>query len=397
MRLAVRLGWYLAEVRGRNWWLGHRPASGGLPPDADAPLPLRPERTVAESRQQAFGTLAALAERLGAATPPEDGDLAADGPFAPRLAVLMRAIDAADGSSASNATPGGARSALDARQQTWHAVALLMHQWDSVIQDELTARADILACAYLLGRGLSESYWALAPEDEQLCPDELTPSAGSWEFLFGPARRTELSRMVGRLGPYLNPLTPVAVTGSLQAWGCVAADEAWRRQPSAPATLYEQLRRWYQLLVLGQDPSTLLHPYATLRGWRSTLLLSRAFWPQLLLAVASVALVASFVVLLTTGHGSTLTKTLLAVLGTVGVSAATVLSKAKSATQTLLTRLRQDSYSDLVAIATTVVPPHPQDRTSFLHPEPTSRRIVTRAVAARTLTVATPQPDTPPT
>lgn len=309
---------------------------------------------------------------------------------------MSAALDAGDTVLRDARSEVAASSPAD-RETAWHDFAVVMHEWDEFIQNRLTARADMLACAYLLGRGMAECYWALGPDDAQWCADGRTPSAGAWRFLLGPQRRSELCRLVGRIAPYLNPLTPAAVAGSIQAWGCVADNPRWHAQPASAVALYEQERRWYQLLVLGQDPSTLVRPYASLRGWRTTSRALREFWPHLLLAVLGTGLFVAFLVLLTTGAGSTLGKTLLGVIGGVGVSAATVISRLHNVTQTLLTRLRQDVYSDLVAIEITAAPAYPDERRSLLRRRTAARRIVTRAVSSRPLTLATPQPSTPTT
>jgi hypothetical protein len=88
-------------------------------------------------------------------------------------------------------------------------------------------------------------------------------------FLLGAERTTELSRGIGRLSAYFNVYTAPAVAGSLAAWHQVAGDSAWRGQPDARQQLYLQIRRWYELLILGQDPSTLVKPYVILKSWRA--------------------------------------------------------------------------------------------------------------------------------
>jgi hypothetical protein len=35
--------------------------------------------------------------------------------------------------------------------------------------------------------------------------------------------------------------------------------------------LYSQLRTWYELLVLGKDPTTDIRPFQLIRNWRATL------------------------------------------------------------------------------------------------------------------------------
>jgi hypothetical protein len=62
----------------------------------------------------------------------------------------------------------------------------------------------------------------------------------------------------------------------------------------------------------------------------------------------------------------------------VGLSAATVQARLKSTEQGLLTRLRQDAYTDLVAAAIAVAP----DKPGAAHP----RRVVSTEVRRRTLT-----------
>ena len=49
VRGAIRLGWFIAEVRGRHWWRGQRPPVQSVPVDPPYALPLRPERTTGHS------------------------------------------------------------------------------------------------------------------------------------------------------------------------------------------------------------------------------------------------------------------------------------------------------------------------------------------------------------
>jgi hypothetical protein len=283
---------------------------------------------------------------------------------------------------------------LAAREAAWADLAALLHEWDSSIQNSLTARWDMLANAYLLGRGLAECYWALGVEDQQ--PPGPT-AATAWHFLLGSARRGELIRLVGRVGPHVNSLTPAAVSGSIQAWGRVAADPAWRRADTDRTRLYEQSRRWYELLILGKDPTTYVKPYAVLRGWRTSLHAFRAFWPQLLLGFLSAAAVAAVAFFLATHQGSAVLTTLLGLVGAAGLTAATVVAKAKSAGQRLIARLRQDAYSDLVAIAVSNVPPHPDSGNQLPFGTPSTEQRVRDAVRSRRLTPVTPLLDAPVT
>src|SRR5205823_4373259 len=62
---AVKLGWLLAEVRGRNRPDAPPGAKAGLPGPPGHALPLRTEETPAEQRIQAQAVLAVLARNLG--------------------------------------------------------------------------------------------------------------------------------------------------------------------------------------------------------------------------------------------------------------------------------------------------------------------------------------------
>src|SRR4051794_11658643 len=130
VRLAIRLGWYMAELRGRYWWQGPRPAVTTLPVDPPYGLPLRAERTEAESRHQSCQTVDSLARRLGVEAPfaarePDGTDHAER--FSVRFGALTAPLEAdADLLSAVD------RSGPDAqkRDDAWIPVARLLHEWD---------------------------------------------------------------------------------------------------------------------------------------------------------------------------------------------------------------------------------------------------------------------------
>jgi hypothetical protein len=323
--VALRLGWAVAEARGRSWPDGPRPAaSTEMPPVPLNLLPLRSQRADGASRTESVSTMVALARRLRLA--------GADG--------LAGELD-------------GTRDDVDA--DAWTRLARTFKDTDAWIQDELAQRDDALANAYLLGRGLAESYWGLGAPGDWVREGERTGVSPA--YLFGSERRLELTRMLGRLRSRdVHALSASAIDGSLQAWGAVAADPAWSGAAELPDRLYAQARAWYQLLVLGQDPTTLVRPNARLGGhfyfWRTL----RAFWTQLLLA--TVAVVGTTVVLLVPGSSATLER-LVATGGVGAVALAGVLVKAQSAAQRVVTRLRQDAYTDLVALSITVVPDRP--------------------------------------
>ena len=358
-RTMLRLGWTLAEVRGRLWPDGPRPVSSPLPPwPADA-LPLRSQRSAQDAQAASVAALATLARQAALETAP---DL--------EIGVRDWATESSEG-------------------ERWAATASSIREWDRSVQDELARRDDHHANAYLLGRGLAECYWGHGAPSTWT--HEGADTAVSPLFLLGEDRRRELTRMLGRLDPEArDPLTAAALSGSLEAWGAVVADPTWVRSNELPTALYEQVRRWYQLLVFDQDPSTLIRPYARLARRRDLGRLLRAFWPQLLLVLVALGLVAAFLGVVgdsAPGWASSL-------LATGGLGAfvvAGVLARGQSAAQRLVTRLRQDAYTDLIAIDVSVVPPYPggDERNTLRR----ARRLVESAVGRRSLTTATPPPD----
>jgi len=363
---ALRLGWTLAEVRGRNWPHGPRPVATPLPPEPGDVLPLRSQRTASASRRESVNALVSLARQLEL-----EG---------------VRELENQLGSVIPPFTPEGEASLLD--DEAWARTAELFLDWDGRIQDELTQRGEHLANAYLLGRGMSECYWGLGPPDRWTADGKQT--AVSLSFLMGEERRRELTRMLGRLGPdTIHPLSAAGISGSLEAWGEVAADEAWSRDSELQALLYERVRQWYQLLILGQDPTTLIRPYARLTNTRYLVRAARTFWPQAVLAVVALALVTAFFVV-TDLDGSTWLSPLLATGGFGAFVIAAMMAKGQSAAQRLVTRMRQDAYTDLVAISVAIVPPYPSAAGGRTLRQ--TRSQLERAVRRRLLTPPTAPP-----
>jgi hypothetical protein len=362
---AVRLGWYLAEVRGRNRPDPPPAVEGRMPDRSGHALPLRTERTAPELRIAAQGVLTALAQQLEV-----DADASTGGSFG--TAIDSKAKDVAAKRAKKDPTAPAA----------WNDFADLVYRFDAHVQDVLTSRSDHEVCGYQLGRGLAETYWALDP-NAAVNP----PGATTWSFLLGTDRCDELGRLIGRLAPYLNTYTPPAISGSLVVWKNVVKEDGWRQQPSAIDDLYTQTRRWYELILLGQDPSTLIKPFALVRNVRTTLRAARLFLPQLVGGALGVAALTWFVWLAAVGGGTSAGKAVLAALGVLGVSLTTLQAKLKSSTQALLTRLRDDAYTDLVSIAITVVPARTDaDRAPRLGLTSSTHRAVTSALRSRQLT-----------
>lgn len=334
---ALRLGWYLAEVRGRNRPGGPVPPAESLPDRLGHALPLHIERTPAELRIEAQTVVRKLAHDLAVDTVIVDGQPRSQADYIDQQAKAL------------------ADAASPAAPAAWQALALSIYQLDAHTQDTLAAQSGTQAAAYQLGRGLAEVYWALDPAAG--C-DPLTPDC--WMFLLGSQRCSELTRLAGRLSGYFNPYCCPALAGTLRLWLSVASDPQWRN--GAQDSLYRQLRRWYGLLILGQDPSTLIKPYAVLRDWHTSLRAIRALWIQILTAAVSLALVIALITLIIDGSSNAFLKALFGVLGVAGLSAATVQAGLKNTAQSLLTRLRQDAYTDLVAEAIAEAPGKPGAR-----------------------------------
>lgn len=462
---AVRLGWYVAEVRGRNRPNGPPGTGTKMPDHLDHALPLRTERSPTELRIEAQQVLAALARKLQVDQQPDgasyttqiddqaktlahvspmkvidklnearnllrappavvagqdpavgpaerarravvalQGGIAAgqaiaaaqqtlanqaqtaagaaglspaDKAAADAIAAIQQAaataiqntvglltqavgavqdaITANPETAAEQAAPGVeavAAAIAEVAQQRWTDLANLLWKLDAHIQDQLTSVSDTQACGYQLGRGLAETYWALDP-------GHAGGSSRTWGFLLGSDRCKELARLNGRLSAYMNLYTAPAVAGSLEVWKEVGTTPAWRGQSGTDADLYRQIRRWYELIVLGQEPSTLIKPYDLLRNYKTVIRAIRLFWLQLVSAAVGVAFLATLAVALSNGTSTAVVKSISGVLAAAGISLAGVTGKLKNSTQALLTRLRQDAYTDLIAVAVTTAPPPP--------------------------------------
>ena len=198
VRTAIRLGWAVAELRGRCWPDGPRPTTSTLPTRPAHTLPLRSQRADDAARVSAVSTLLSLAAELQVPTDDAVEELAEDRP--------------------------------------WEDVSTYIFELDARIQDSLTTRSEAAANAYLLARGLAECYWGLGPDGSWRYDGEDT--GVSLRFLFGQDRRRELTRMLGRLeSGQMHPLSASAISGSIEAWGQVADDPTWAgtARPARPA------------------------------------------------------------------------------------------------------------------------------------------------------------------
>lgn len=360
---ALRLGWCMAEVRGRNR-PDAPPGAGVEPPRTGHALPLQTERTPAELRIAVQVLLTVLAAKLGV-----DGDGKAQHSFA-------RALDNGAKALATARANGDASAAA----QQWDNLAELIYKFDAHIQDVLGARSDTQACGYQFGRAMAEAYWALDPGVAAGTDD-----SSSWWFLLSEERCREIGLLAGRLSRYFHPYTSAAIAGSAMVWKNVAANQKWRT--GAAPDLYRQIRRWYELTIVAEDPTTLIGPYALLRNFRLVLRVLRAFWIQFVLLGLGAAALIAFADLLASPHGSSWVKGLLATAGITGFSVAGLSAKLKNEAQALLLRLRQDAYTDLIAVDVTTAPPQP----AAVPLLPSRRRAkLARMARQRTITPVTP-------
>jgi hypothetical protein len=176
----------------------------------------------------------------------------------------------------------------------------------------------------------------------------------------------------------------------------VANDEKWRER--AYYALYLQIRRWYELVVMGQDPTTLVPPYALTRNFRMIKRAMRIFWPELVTAVIAAAALSGFAVAIGENNINSFLKSSLGFIAIAGLSLAGLTAKLKNQAQAMVTRLRQDVYTDLLAVAITTapLPPAPPPKPGVLERPRKAfvasrqKRTMTRMVRERSLTPVTP-------
>lgn len=371
VRAALRLGWLMAEVRGRARPGGPRGNAVADMARGHWVLPLGSERSAAEREVEAEHALAAVAKSLNVDFPAAAlaGPGASAGPvFSEEMSRLGTVI-------------AHQRRQKDPRElTTWNQLAWVLYRWDAQIQDGLLSCSDRLANAYELGRALAETYWALdpaaPPRVQQGLYSRLNPV--SWEFLFGADRRADMALLLGRLAPNFAPLAAPAVAGSVEVWGQVAANEQWRAADGAQAILLQQVSNWYSLLAADLDPETMLKPYALLRSWRIFSRAFRTFGLEMVVGVLGVAAIAALVLLVAYAPHYPVLKAVVAVFGVLGVTGAGLQARLKATTQSMAARLSADLSTELVAEQITVTPVAPRSVKI--------RRTRQKAIGSRTVT-----------
>jgi hypothetical protein len=321
VRYAFRLGWAIAELRGR-----YRPARfGERAPGHETvfarngfELPLAAERSAAEIRKELVETV----EDLCGVVDFSDDDAK---PSWEKLKASLIGFE----------KKGADREAL------WPEVAHEFYELDADIQDALVLPAT-QAAAYQLGRGLAETYWALNPESA-------ADAMGSWEFVFGPARCATLRRLAARLSGYITAEVLASIAGPLESWSALAFDATRRAGAEVQAALFHQGLLWRDL-IRGERSSQDLQlegdakVSATTNVWKDLKLYETAVVSlrvPLIGGLISIVLLAGGGALLASGSGSTFLTTIAGIFGALGLTSAGLYARAKTEVTSLLSNLNQ--------------------------------------------------------
>ena len=343
---AMRLGWSMAEVRGRYRIGDDRERLGLLEPvpkvrRVDNALPLMSERSEYEQRIEAEGVLKALADAAGLDVKCSDltgqpkavaAHLATD-----RLTVLTKAL--------SKPKPGAAHD-------DWIELTNFFYAWDAVIQDQLACRDFGTSSAYQLGRGLAEIFWAF---DAAAPPDDARSSA----VLLGPTRVSQVNDLLDRLSHYFPALSSPAVKFAFGEWGKAQA----RGQVTASSETYQALAHqcivWRDMMLTGKDPKLYMKPANLLDRAGQLGAVTRRFAPEIALLAVGTGVLSTGAALLSTGGATHALGAALTVLGVAGVSVSGVAAKIKDLANNLLQQLRNEFYEAAVAEATCFAPAAP--------------------------------------
>ena len=342
VQATLRLGWAIAELRGR-----YQPLIGGTPRvpaiaivRPDHALPLSEERSPLEQAIQVESVVRALTTQLNLDFPCRD---------------LSYDFDCTTEKTSEELTALCKGFGTDL--QGWEKLSALLWAWDAKIQDTLAQGSLSQASAYQLGRGLAEAFWALDPsvtgEDD----------ARSWTVLLGLSRRTALGHRLDRLSRYFDPRVAPAIRASVDAWGDVASDQAWRQQSNSVPSLFEQIRVWRDLMLGETNPDSLQSTATILARTRSIGPILKAFVVELSILALGFAVAGVAVALLSsTSNNNHVWGSLLAVLGLFGITTAGLIARAKAMAQDLLTKLQATLSAELLALQITVCPAKVKDK-----------------------------------
>jgi len=368
---ALRLGWQIAELRGRFWRRINtldpvRPQIVAL--TREYALPLEDERTPLERLYETQAIVVALSGQLGLDFPAANLSGQGNDPdhrASTRLMALTKRLSHPD--DAGNPSPTPAPAAVAAaepppapvpppvgvvdRGTVWEDFAAFVFAWDARVQDQLAAVSYSQFSAYQLGRGLAEVSWQLdagvsAADDPH-----------GWQFLLGEARLRQLGRLMDALSSYFGPMTVAAVKNSVQAWGKVASEPGITARPDAISKLIEQSHVWRNLLIGGMSAQTLIPDHAEAQKLRGLGLVVKAFWPQLIIGIVGALVLAVGAYLLVTADVTTKEiGAALGVIGSFGITSAALIAKSKESVLQVFSRMRLLYYTDLVSAAAARVP-----------------------------------------
>ena len=368
---ALRLGWQIAELRGRFWRRINtldpvRPQIVAL--TREYALPLEDERTPLERLYETQAIVVALSGQLGLDFPAANLSGQGNDPdhrASTRLMALTKRLSHPDDAGNPSATPAPAAVAAAEpppapapppvgvvdRGTVWEDFAAFVFAWDARVQDQLAAVSYSQFSAYQLGRGLAEVSWQLdagvsAADDPH-----------GWQFLLGEARLRQLGRLMDGLSSYFGPMTVAAVKNSVQAWGKVASEPGITARPDAISKLIEQSHVWRNLLIGGMSAQTLIPDHAEAQKLRGLGLVIKAFWPQLIIGIVGALVLAVGAYLLVTADVTTKEiGAALGVIGSFGITSAALIAKSKESVLQVFSRMRLLYYTDLVSAAAARVP-----------------------------------------
>jgi hypothetical protein len=331
-----RLGWALAESRGRLLHSAPKTTSGARPEHA---LPLESERTWREQTIETREILQALADGLDLDRPLHE--LSRQGKGAKKGDTAMSRLRELEKHVAETETAHALGSALE-----------FFYDWDERIQDILAPRSFELSSAYLLGRGLAESYWALHPDK----PD--SDQLGWGGFLFAEERLQALKRLLWALSGSFQPAPVDALPASLDAWARLAhdPDDAVRRHPLTYETLHTQIGVWHDVLLTRQPPQARVSSEDLVERARKMKPILRAFWQEAALGLLFLVVTVTGVVLFAVGGVAADFAPAVAVLGGIGITGAGTLASTKNQANSLFKELQTMMKADAVKAALTTAP-----------------------------------------
>jgi len=415
---ALRLGWQIAELRGRFWQRinAREPVRHqSLALSKEYALPLEDERTPLERLYETQAIVVAVSGQLGLDFPatslsgegkdpdqrastklmalthrlshPDDAGNSPTTPAPAPVAAAAPMLVAVSSATAARPAPapaaesapifpspslgapvpnipspyGGGQGGGGAdRGALWDDFAAFIFAWDARVQDQLAAVSFSQFSAYQLGRGLAEISWQLDPA----VPGADDPRG--WQFLLGDLRLRQLGRLIDGLSSYFGPMTVAAVKDSVEAWGTVAREPGITARPDAVTKLIEQSHVWRNLLIGGMSAQTLVPAHAEVQKLRGLELVVKAFWPQLLIGIVGALVLAAGAYLLVTAD---VTRkeigAALGVLGSLGITSAALIAKSKESVLQVFSRMRLLYYTDLVSAAASRIPITEKDMRSL--------------------------------